>query len=318
MYSGATAVLLGVFCVLLLLDLLLNRESRIDFVVTFVLAIAIALVAVACLFMGDRLGPVPALVLVLAHAVLAILFLTVLETPQSAVGVMLQMPVLALYLGAFLSPGLARTTQAIVLLAFGATVIWDPYDALGEISEGRNLPNLLLFSWLCLEAGIFVQRRFRKTTHIDELTGLHNRRGLIDRGDAERARADRLRRPLVVAVADLDGFKEINDTLGHATGDRVLRDLVNQWRSRLRESDFVSRVGGDEFVFLLPDTDLEGARRLLDRLTESPVHPWSWGAVEWRSGDLISIAIAGADEEMYHAKMHRKGTGAAPVDQAST
>lgn len=306
MYSVATALLLAVFCVLLLVDGWLNQESRLGFAITSVLALTIAAAAVASLFLGDRAGPLPALLLVFSHAVLAILFLTVLETPLSVVGIMLQMPVLALYTGAFLSPTLARVAQAIVLLSFSVTVLWDPYDALDETANGRNLPNLVLFTWICLEAGIFVQKRFKKTTHIDELTGVYNRRGFIDRGDIERARADRSGRPITIVVIDLDGFKRVNDTLGHTAGDRVLRDLAREWRARLRETNVAARLGGDEFILLLPETDLDGARRVLEELREDPVHPWSWGAAEWNAGELLSIPIAQADEEMYREKIARK------------
>lgn len=305
-YSVATAVLLGVFALLLIIELATNRQSRLDFAVTLALILGIAAAGAVCLFLGDRAGPWPALLLVFSHVALAILFLTVLNAPLSAVGVMLQMPVLALYLGAFLTPWLARTAQAVVLVSFGATTLWDPSGTLDDVYNGRNLPNLSIFTWLCLEAGIFVQKRFRKTNHIDELTGLHNRRGLIDRADLERARADRSGQTLVVAVADLDLFKELNDGQGHEAGDEVLRELARDWKAGLRETDFVARVGGDEFVFLLPDTDLVGARQLFERLSASTVHPWSWGAVEWHSGDMLSIPIAGADEEMYRDKAVRR------------
>src|SRR5690606_29785735 len=143
----------------------------------------------------------------------------------------------------------------------------------------------------CLEAGIFVQKRFKAETHIDPLTGVYNRRGLVVRGDAERARAERTGKPICVAVADLDAFKDVNDTRGHGEGDRLLKELTGQWKRLVRETDTIARIGGDEFIFLLPETRVDDARLLLQRLNDASIHPWSWGVVEWDPSDLLSIAI---------------------------
>jgi len=303
MYSAATAVLLGVFALLLLIDLTLSSEPRFDAGVTVILFVVAMIAAVGVLFLGDRGGPWPALVLVIAHVIPAVLFLTVLEQPESVVGVVLQMPVLALYLGGFLTPWLARVTQATVLLAFVVTILLDPYHAVEELSGGRNLPSILCFTWLCLEAGVFVQKRFKRETHVDALTGLFNRRGFVDRSETERARADRTGEPICVAMVDLDGFKRLNDTEGHGAGDRTLRELAKQWKAGARQTDVLSRVGGDEFIFLMPNTDVVRAEAILARLNESAVHPWSWGVSEWYSDELVSTAITRADEAMYRQKL---------------
>lgn len=320
MYSAATAVLLSSFCVLLVADILLSREPRLGFIVTLSLALLSLAAAAACLVSGDRLGPWPALLLVGANAATVILFITVLRMPVNAVGVLVQMPVLGLYLGAFLTPWLARLCQVLVLLMLGLAVVWDPLESLDEFDGGRNAVNIVLFTWLCLEAGVFVQKRFKAETHIDQLTGVYNRRGLVVRGDAERARAERTGRPVCVAVVDLDEFKDVNDTRGHGEGDRLLREVARQWKSLVRETDTIARIGGDEFIFLLPETDVESARLLLQRLNDVSIHPWSWGVVEWNPGDLLSIAIARADEDMYRDKGARRDaksaapeTGAAPL-----
>ena len=99
----------------------------------------------------------------------------------------------------------------------------------------------------------------------DPLTGLHNRRYALPCLDRmiDTARADR---PLVVMVADLDHFKRVNDTMGHAAGDHVLRRVGALLRENLRDRDLVARIGGEEFLIAIPDCDPEKARRTAGRL----------------------------------------------------
>jgi len=302
MYSAATAVLLAVFGLLLLIDLIFNADPSFGSGLSVVLIVLAGVAAVVVLFAGDRWGPWPALAMVLAHVVPAILFLTVLRQPAGVTAVILQMPVVSLYLGGFLRPWLARSTQFLVLLVFVVAVVIDPFQVVVEMNGGRNLPSIVCFTWLCLEAGIFVQKRFKQATHIDALTGLLNRRGFVDRSDIERARADRSGETLCVAMIDLDQFKRLNDSSGHASGDRILRDLAKQWKADARQTDALCRIGGDEFVFLMPNTDEAGAAAILTRLRENAVHPWSWGVAEWHPGELVSVAITRADESMYVQK----------------
>lgn len=303
MYSAASAVILAAFCVLLLVDVIVTPSPEFGFTASTVLVIGGIVAAVGILFLGDRAGPWPALLILAAHVVPAILFLTVLESPRSALSVVLQMPVIALYLGGFLVPWLARATQLIVMITFASVVVADPNDVVEQLNSGRHLPSVLVFTWLCLEAGIFVQKRFKHETRIDPLTGLTNRRGFIELAEIERARADRNGEQLCLAIVDLDEFKRVNDTLGHNAGDKILRDLAQQWRLGARRSDVICRLGGDEFVFLLPDTALAGGRLFMMRLSEGATHPWSWGVAEWHAGEAVASAISRADSAMYDHKL---------------
>lgn len=302
MYSAATAVLLGAFALLLLVDVVTGSDPQFGRLGGLALVGVALLGALGFLTLGDRGGPWPALLLASAHIVPALLFLTVLERPLNAVAVILQLPVLALYLGGFLAPWLARTTQLATLLAFTSVIVWDPYHLVDQLGGGRNLPSMVCFTWLCLEAGIFVQKRFKRETHIDQLTGLYNRRGFIDRADAERARADRTGEPLCMALIDLDDFKRVNDTEGHNAGDRILRELSQEWKNAARKSDVIARVGGDEFIVLMPNTPIAGARVFMMRINSTRVHPWSWGLAEWSRGEMLSTVIARADDAMYRNK----------------
>ena len=100
----------------------------------------------------------------------------------------------------------------------------------------------------------------------DGLTGLMNRRHFMQAAEMEQQRAQRYRRPVTVAMADLDSFKKLNDTYGHAAGDAVLRAFAEQVRETLRQSDLVCRYGGEEFAFLFPEIGPSETARLAERL----------------------------------------------------
>ncbi len=102
----------------------------------------------------------------------------------------------------------------------------------------------------------------------DSLTGLYNRYGLIQLGEHEIERALRFMRPLAIILLDLDHFKAINDTYGHPVGDRVLVELAKVCREQLRKVDILTRYGGEEFIFILPETDLDLAVQVAEHLRQ--------------------------------------------------
>ena len=105
--------------------------------------------------------------------------------------------------------------------------------------------------------------RLRREAVIDDLTGLLNRRGWEDTARRELARASRADMPVALVTIDLDGLKELNDTLGHEEGDRVLRETGDRLRRALRATDVVARLGGDEFAALLTESRLDDALTVL-------------------------------------------------------
>ena len=111
--------------------------------------------------------------------------------------------------------------------------------------------------------------RMTQLAHTDALTGLANRRQLIDQLGREFARARRYRRPLGLLYLDLDGFKGINDRFGHMFGDDLLRTAANSMRAVLRSTDLLARIGGDEFAVLLPETPLPGVENVATKLHRS-------------------------------------------------
>jgi diguanylate cyclase (GGDEF)-like protein len=100
----------------------------------------------------------------------------------------------------------------------------------------------------------------------DPLTGLGNRRAALEELQGRFDLSRRHRRPLAILMCDLDHFKQINDTLGHGAGDLVLEEFGRRIRDTLRATDLAGRIGGEEFLVIAPETDLEGARLLAERL----------------------------------------------------
>lgn len=143
----------------------------------------------------------------------------------------------------------------------------------------------------------------------DTLTGLANRRGLVERADVELARLARGAGPLVVACVDLDNFKAVNDREGHSSGDRVLQAVSRTMRANVRAVDVVARTGGDEFVLLLPEIDASTAAVVLERVrAEVPVTSShvsaTIGAVVLRPRARATLdeALNRADLALYEAK----------------
>ena len=110
------------------------------------------------------------------------------------------------------------------------------------------------------------ETELRRLATSDPLTGAANRRFLLERADAEWVRSRRYGRPLAVLMLDIDHFKRINDTHGHPVGDEALRALTAAIGTRLRNNDLLGRLGGEEFMVLLPETGLRGAQAMAERL----------------------------------------------------
>ncbi|MBK7001197.1 MAG: diguanylate cyclase [Rhodoferax sp.] len=152
----------------------------------------------------------------------------------------------------------------------------------------------------------------------DPLTGALNRKGLDEAIERELSIVRRKETPLCVALLDIDNFKKLNDTLGHATGDDALTHLSAVARSCIRPQDTLARYGGEEFVILLPDTVLDKGIEAMTRLqreltkkfflagSEKVLITFSAGVVQLASDEVVTDAIRRADQAMYLAKRSGK------------
>jgi diguanylate cyclase (GGDEF)-like protein len=138
----------------------------------------------------------------------------------------------------------------------------------------------------------------------DPLTGLANRRALTVRLSSEMELARRQPHSLAIAMVDLDFFKRFNDTYGHSAGDRLLVAASEEWRANLRASDFLARMGGEEFLIILPGVDPAQAQRSMVRLQAAMplAQSFSAGVALWDGQELSEELIERADLAMYAAK----------------
>ena len=113
-----------------------------------------------------------------------------------------------------------------------------------------------------------LKRRYEELSVIDDLTALHNRRFFFPEARNLVAAAIRYETPMSILMVDIDRFKQINDTYGHATGDRVLKRMAELLHAEKREADILARFGGEEFIMLLPETAVEGATIFAERLRQ--------------------------------------------------
>jgi len=168
-------------------------------------------------------------------------------------------------------------------------------------------------------------RRFREARQLadlDSLTGLHNRRYFYETLAREVDRAQRYQRRLSLVIVDVDGFKEINDRIGHLAGDSVLAEIADRIRQVVRSADIPCRVGGDEFAVIVPEVEVGQARQLVGRIqravSSQPIARAgrvrvSAGVADLQPSDSPTSLFERGDESLYAAKHAGKG-GLAAAD----
>ena len=160
-----------------------------------------------------------------------------------------------------------------------------------------------------------------KIAHTDSLTGLPNRLQFELKLESLLSNSELQQTPFSVVFIDLNGFKVINDTAGHHVGDEILRVCSKRLCNQLRQDSMVARVGGDEFLLLLPNTDKETATRVIDRITDSFRPPINFNGASWNVSCSVGLAfypsdgrsgselMRNADFAMYEAKKHKRNDG---------
>jgi len=192
------------------------------------------------------------------------------------------------YSNASVSPGL------LFLNLFGGIILVYAYILMGRIEHSRA--------------------QLEHRSRIDSLTGLMNRRSLLETADHLFVQRQQRQDQLVVMFADLDKFKRINDTHGHATGDEVLKRFSCILRDTIRSTDIAARMGGDEFVLILSGTGVDQAETVAQRIQQQVARCAQEHALEYSvtiglgeaptHGDSLDDILAQVDRALYHAKAH--------------
>ncbi|MFO7527282.1 MAG: GGDEF domain-containing protein [Marinobacter sp.] len=262
-------------------------------------------------------------------------------------GISLLFLVLAqLYIYASSAPGmLSRVPQGLMLSFFVVSILslrscldWVliilvPVLAMALIALTSNLASIelaaillgpLIISFVTCLLITFIQKiaienfknrqKLYELATIDPLTQLLNRRAFLPLAHHECSRTERSEKPLSVVIADLDHFKQVNDTWGHNAGDQVLREVARRLKDCLRKQDVVCRWGGEEFLILLPETDSNGAMRvaekcgssvsetLIDIMGHGHTQTISLGVATLTGGESVEELINRADRALYSAK----------------
>jgi len=278
------------------------------------LDLAMGLLACAVGFALWTLGTsLPAATLPTAMMLASLIVSAIVANAATSGGAMLTAyayPWITIYTAHFFSRRVIVAQALLITASFGAALIVS------------GLPNMGI-DWVIVTVTVWstalvlgrLSESLRERADTDQLTGLLNRNGFLTAAAREHAIAQRTRTPLTLAVLDLDGFKQVNDSLGHAAGDRLLAELGRVWRERLRAGDILARHGGDEFVLLLPATSPGEAHDVLTRLRSDglPVG-WSVGVSEWLPREDLDACLGRADRSLYRAKQapvagERVGTG---------
>ena len=287
--------------------------------------------------------------LAVPQVAVAILFLAYImyRAGPAREGLILLYP-LALLFGVLRLPAKRLMMLAVLALAAHGTVLHLSYlhDEYGDFDLDTAIAEfavlMIVLPWFAVMGGYVNRMRLRlaetnrslsaalerieELAIRDELTGGYNRRYMLDALARERSRAERLREPFSICLLDIDHFKSINDTFGHAAGDAVLHELPSIAGQGLRGVDVFGRFGGEEFLLVLPGTDIEGARLVAERVraaVEAAQFPGmpagrrvtvTLGVAERAPGEDTKSLLNRADRALYAGK--GAGRNRVEVDEA--
>jgi len=206
-------------------------------------------------------------------------------------------------------------TEEIAAQAFQEGAVG--YLPKGSLSQKKlsNIIDVALDKWTRLQQAMVDKENLEKLANFDSLTGLYNRRAILDKLNELINLANRYKEDFSLSMLDIDHFKKVNDRYGHLTGDEVLEKIAVLIRRNIRETDIVGRYGGEEFIIILPKTNLSSAWVVAERLRtiiektemkDSAGNAFtitvSQGLVGWERDEDAASLISRADEALYKAK----------------
>ncbi|WP_158972017.1 GGDEF domain-containing protein [Paraglaciecola sp. L3A3] len=240
----------------------------------------------------------------------------------------------ALFLNLYCSLLFANTANKNIteaeqsVVSYSTEIAKTPVLVVEQLQENQQSLNMHLFLIILLAfsvcalvviiiyKGVKYKREMVLLTSTDELTGLANRRQILQQLDNELEQSQSYKTQLSIALLDLDWFKQLNDKYGYFTGDKVLKLFANSCEENLRQADFVGRLGGEEFLFILPCTESEGAYQVMENLrlkmTELTAEinlpdlnvTISVGICQFQVGDNVEDIMNIADTALFRAKQN--------------
>lgn len=197
------------------------------------------------------------------------------------------------------------------MLAKNGSWVW--IGSYGKVVERNETGEVTRFIGLTfnIDQRRIMEEEMKSIAYKDALTDLSNRHGFYEMGRAEIERCIRYVHPLSVIMFDLDGFKQINDRYGHFAGDEILKGIGDCVKATVRDSDVKARWGGDEFILMLPETEVQDAREMAQRLMHAlEVYPFyqdievtiSVGLSSLHPNDNLESLVKRADQALYLAK----------------
>ncbi len=231
-----------------------------------------------------------------------------------------------------MQPGSTRAAKTISIFAVALIV----FGVIVGLSLIGVMWLLILRTWILQRAVVRRTAALRRTLArvrqlavTDELTGLYNRRYFLERWQWEYDRATRYQRELSCLMIDVDGFKQVNDFLGHDAGDLVLKHVAQELRAQLRQADILARFGGDEFIVALPETGLAQATAVAEKLRSVQIEgPWTThpqvGPVRLSAGvgslhgeQSPEQILQDADKALYESRrvLRRRSRSAGPLPE---